>query len=234
LREDQFTTLPFGAGESDFELLPKLNVKNPLFNPQDGRMHWAYLGRGGADMAFSLRALFQALKQFLDTRPEQRAKLRIHFAGTDYSPKALARKTIEPVARECGVGDVVSELTDRLPYFETLRCLCDASALIVPGSDNPGYTASKLYPYILARKPLLAVFHEASSVVEVLNKTRAGTVVSFRSGESVDAAAARITATGWLDRPAVPQTDWAAFEPYTARAMTRRLCEVFDKAANQK
>lgn len=232
LPDDRFTTLPFGAAESDFEALPKLGVKQSLFDPHDGKVHWVYLGRGGADMGFSVRAIFTALRQFLELQPEGRAKLRVHFAGTDYSPRHLARKTIEPIAQACGVADVVSELTDRLPYFETLRCLRDADALIIPGSDDPGYTASKLYPYILARKPLLAVFHEASSVVDVLKKTNGGTVVTFRRGASVEETANNISATGWLSSPIshLPKTDWSEFEPYTAKAMTRRLCEVFDKA----
>ncbi len=232
LPDDRFTTLPFGAAESDFEALPQLGVKQSLFDPHDGKVHWVYVGRGGADMGFSVRAIFTALRRLLELQPGWRAKLRVHFAGTDYSPRQLARKTIEPIAQECGVGEVVSELTDRLPYFETLRCLRDADALIIPGSDDPSYTASKLYPYILARKPLLAVFHEASSVVEVLEKTQGGMVITFRSGASVEETASKISATGWLPSPGshLPKTDWTEFEPYTAKAMTSRLCAVFDKA----
>ena len=192
LPDDRFTTLPFGAAASDFEALPRLGVRQSLFDPNDGKVHWVYIGRGGADMGFSVRAIFMALRHFLELKPEWRAKLRVHFAGTDYSPRHLARKTIEPVAQECGVGDVVSELTDRLPYFETLRCLSDADALIIPGSDDPGYTASKLYPYILARKPLLAVFHQASSVVEILRSTRAGVAVSFDAGRNLEKVSAEI------------------------------------------
>lgn len=236
LPDDRFTTLPFGAAASDFEALPRLGVRQSLFDPNDGKVHWVYIGRGGADMGFSVRVIFTALRRFLDLKPEWRAKLRVHFAGTDYSPRQLARKTIEPLAHECGVGDVVSELTDRLPYFETLRCLSDADALIIPGSDDPGYTASKLYPYILARKPLLVVFNEASSVVEVLNKTKGGTVVAFRKGDSVEETSRRITATGWLASPTahLPTTDWSEFEPYTAKSMTRRLCGVFDRVVTER
>jgi hypothetical protein len=100
--------------------------------------------------------------------------------------------------------------------------------LIVPGSDDRGYTASKIYAYILARKPLLAVFHEQSSVVDILQKTRAGTVVPFQSAEAPESIANRILATGWVQNPTVPNTLWSEFEPYTAREMTRRLCRLFE------
>jgi len=100
--------------------------------------------------------------------------------------------------------------------------------LIVPGSDDPAYTASKLYPYVLAAKPMLAVFHERSSVVSVIEQTRAGTAVTFNSGEDVSSVAARIR-RAWFDSSrASPATDWQAFDRYTAREMTRTQCALFE------
>jgi hypothetical protein len=259
LGENDFTVLPFGAAEADYEFLHASPMRQAVFNPHDGRQHWVYVGRGGDDMNFAVNSFFTALASTLKMQPELKSKLAVHFIGTSYAPKERAAKTIEPLAAGCGLGDVVSESTDRIPYFEALQCLLDADALFVPGSDDPGYTASKIYPYILARKPLLAVFHEASTVVQILNGTKAGTVASFRSGENVEAVASRILATGWLAsrpqdngqqttdsetgrqsvvsgqwpgvRPPMAATDWPAFAPYTAREMTRKLCQIFDKTA---
>jgi hypothetical protein len=118
-----------------------------------------------------------------------------------------------------------------LGYGETLQCLLDADALIIPGSDDSGYTASKLYPYILARRPLLAIFHRDSSVVDVLRSTRAGTCLTFDPATS-DTALAKSVHEHWFQTQAyrqIPPTDWPAFEPYTARAMTARLCGFFDR-----
>jgi hypothetical protein len=259
LGENDFTVLPFGAAEADYEFLHASPMRQAVFNPHDGRQHWVYVGRGGDDMNFAVNSFFTALASTLKMQPELKSKLAVHFIGTSYAPKERAAKTIEPLAAGCGLGDVVSESTDRIPYFEALQCLLDADALFVPGSDDPGYTASKIYPYIQARKPLLAVFHEASTVVQILNETKAGTVASFRSGENVEAVASRILATGWLAsrpqdngqqptdsetgrqsvvsgqwpgvRPPMAATDWPAFAPYTAREMTRKLCQIFDKTA---
>ena len=229
LGENDFTVLPFGAAEADYEHLRVNSLQQTIFNPHDGRRHWVYAGACIPQMSLAVSAFFRALKLLIEKQCALRDKLRIHFVGTNYAPKERAIKTVEPLTLEYGLGGVVSETTDRIPYFEALQCLLDADALFIPGSDDPGYTASKLYPYILAKKPLLAVFHEASSVMQILNRTRAGTVVSFRTGESVEATASRITETGWLDSPTIPPTDWPAFEPYTAREMTRRLCRVFDQ-----
>jgi hypothetical protein len=235
LTPEQFSELPFCAAESDLGLARSADVSQPIFDPADGKQHWVYAGRGGCDMSFSLRGFFHALRRATAEDPDLVRRLRIHFVGTDYAPGRLARKTIEPVAQECGVESMVTEHPNRLPYFQALRCLCDANALIVPGSDDPAYTASKLYPYILARKPLLAIFHKNSSVVEVLRRTQAGTVVTF-NGEPDPGSLSEEVYRQWFARwpIAVPQTDWKAFEPYTAREMTRRLCAVFDKAASEQ
>lgn len=230
LQDDQFTVIPFGAAENDFTQLPRLNVRQQLFAVGDGKLHWVYVGRGGKDMAFALRGFFTALYRARLMEPEKWRNLELHFIGTDYAPGDLARKTIEPVAVECGVGDIVLEHPQRIPYFEALQCLMDADALIVPGSDDPGYTASKIYPYILAQKPLLAIFHEKSSVVDVLRSTNAGTVVTFTNGDDCDLIAQKI-AREWLHSslPPKPITNWEAFRSYTAREMTRRLCESFNQ-----
>ena len=155
----------------------------------------------------------------------------MHFIGTDYATGGQARKTVEPLAMECGVHDLVDEQPHRVPYFEALQCLLDADGLLVTGSNDANYTASKIYPYILARKPLLAVFHERSSVVDVLRQTGAGTSVTFDDNGDVDTTAQRIDRE-WLRKwPAVePTTNWRRFEPYRARSMTKRICEVFDLA----
>src|SRR5262249_8856063 len=94
------------------------------------------------------------------------------------------------------------------------------------------YTASKIYPYILARKPMLAVFHERSSVCDVVRDTGAGAVVPFKTGQPPEMHADALFKTwdGMLSRlPFVPATDWAAFEVFGARQMARSQCELFDQ-----
>jgi hypothetical protein len=86
-----------------------------------------------------------------------------------------------------GVADHVLEHPQRVPYFEALQVLRDAHMLLLPGSDDPQYTPSKIYPYILARRPLLAVLHENSGACDVLRSTGAGTVATFGGGRTVPA-----------------------------------------------
>lgn len=226
-----FLVLPFGASENDFDSVRAAGTVQRHYNPDDGLVHWVYVGRGGADMARALRGFFSALRVARKADPAL-DHVRIHFLGTDYAHGAAARPSILPLAESEGVSDLVTETPRRLPYSETLRCLLDADALIIPGSDDPGYTASKIYPYLLAKKPLLAIFHEASSVVSVLRETRAGCCVTF-SAETPDETLAGEIVRRWFDSRVyrqVPETDWSAFAPYTAAAMTARLSGLLDAA----
>jgi hypothetical protein len=112
--------------------------------------------------------------------------------------------------------------------------MLDSDALLAVGSESAHYTASKIFPCILADKPMLAIFHENSSVVRILQETRAGDLITFGNGCSVadktEEIAELLQRILSLPRGSRPPTQWEAFEPYTVRAMTSRLAKVLDKA----
>ncbi len=231
LRPEQFTILPFGAPEKDFEQLPQLQVKQPIFDPQDGRQHWVYVGRGGADMHRALRILFTGIQSARLANPAAWETVQLHFVGTSYAPPHLAVKSIEPIAAACGLADMVTEHTSRIPYFAAQQLLVDSNVILMIGSDDASYTASKLYPCILAQKPILAIFHQNSSVVDILRDCQAGEVVTFDGTDQLIAIEPILQA---FIQPSQPLAiHWEAFAPYTGREMTRRMCEVFDRAVEQ-
>lgn len=232
LKDAPAAVLPFGAAAFDFDVIRNSPQPNRFFQRDSGKIHGVYVGRAGTDMAPALRIIFGALRTGLRERPELFSKVRLHFIGTDYAPAHLARKTVEPVAEELGVLAYVEEHPARIPYFEGLQLLMDADFLIVPGSDDPQYTASKIFPYILARKPILALFNERSSVCQIVRRTAAGKVLGFQpelSPESYTSEFYRMMIETLSHLPFEPETDWAAFEPYTACETARKQCELFDQ-----
>jgi glycosyltransferase involved in cell wall biosynthesis len=235
LQPDQFTVLPFGAAESDFELVNSLNLPQTLFDLKDGKQHWVYVGRGGRDMWPALRLLFSGLAATIQRDPDIRSTLRLHFVGTSYAPAERAEKSVAPIAAEFGVGELVEERTGRIPYFEALRALQDADALLLVSSDSPSYSASKLYPYMFARKPLLAVLHRASLLVQVLRQCKAGEIFAFdpniRDDKSVaEMAQALQRIYTMAEKKIAPDIDETELRKYTGREMTRKQCEIFNRA----
>lgn len=235
IRPDDCTVIPFGAAAADFDVLDETDVENPFFSPDDARINVAYVGRAGHDMNQAAHGLFGAFARGLRDAPELFERVRMHFVGTRYAPDGQASPTLLPIAKQYGVADYVMEQTARIPYFQAMNLLRDADMAVLLGSTDPNYTASKLYPYILSRRPLLALFHEQSSVVDVLDATNAGTAVQYADTTSADDLQERVaeTWTSMLERlPYTPDTDWDAFQPYTADAMTRRQVAFFDQVVD--
>ena len=233
LKDEQFTVLPFGAPETDLEYLKKHPIHQRFFDPQDGNKHWVCVGACGHSMDFALKALFNALHKARAENLPQWNRLRMHFIGTSYAPNERAPRIVESIVRDCGVEDIVAEHPSRIPYFEALQCLCDADVLIVPGSDDAGYTASRIYPYVLAQKPLLAILHEQSSAVKVLKECAGAEVVTFCSatqpGELVDRTTEKIQGLIALSQGSSGKINWPVFKEFTAQEMTRKLSAIFDR-----
>jgi len=235
LRPDQFTVLPFGATEEDFKILPSLRVRQTIFDPADGNLHWVYVGAAGLMMRPALKLLFSALQQARLRTPEIWKNVRLHFVGTSYVPAGGGTRTVIPIATECGVSDIVDERTDRAPYFEGLQLLVESDGILIVGSDSPSYSPSKLYPCMLARRPMLSVFHEASPAVDILRRCRAGSVVTFApglpNGETIPSMVSALELfRQQCQSGLVPNIDWMEYRQYTAREMTHRQCAVFDRA----
>ena len=239
LKESDATEIPYGGEASDFQYLRQNPRSNRFFSRNDGLLHVSYVGRGGADMIPALRTVFEAVRIGLRRKPQVFAGLRLHFIGTTYAANADGLYQVLPVAKECGVEKHVDEHPGRVAYLDALQILIDSHALLIVGSQEPHYTASKIFPYILAQRPIVAVFHEQSSVVPILRDTRAGVVETFGPERPLSDQSQEVyrRLANVLELPSsyTPPTRWEKFEPFTARSMTDRLSQVFNLAvANPK
>jgi hypothetical protein len=160
-------TITFGSFEPDMDLtIRNQSVFANLLDP--GFKNIVYIGRGGGDMHNAITPLFKVFKQLVIIQPEIYGNIKFYFIGTSYAPKGRGEFTILPIARQFGIENNLIEITDRISYFHSLATLLQADALFIPGSDDPKYSPSKLYPYLLAKKPLLAIFNPASPVLNIL------------------------------------------------------------------
>lgn len=216
---------PFSGVSTDFETLKRYQV-NPSINFDNSKKNIVYIGRGGYDMAFAITTLFKAVQQLPNDLLE---KIKFWFIGTDYAPKGQGKKTIEPMARQFGLQNNVIEITDRIPYFESLILLKNADILFVPGSNDKGYTASKIYPYILSEKPLLTIFHESSSVNTILALCDIGHRYTFNEEVMNDIMISKIknSIIELLNNQHV-KLDMEKFRPFSDKEMTKRICQFFD------
>src|SRR5690606_2654900 len=161
IKDVPFKVLTFGASVMDFEILSKINLM-PSIAFNDQAINIVSVGRGGQDMKESVSLLLRAYKMSLDCTEHIKA-CHFWFIGTSYAPDGQGKKTIATIAEQLGIGSYVTEITDRKSYFEALTFLKQSDIVFIPGSSDANYTASKLYPNILAKKPLLCIVHSHSN-----------------------------------------------------------------------
>ena len=217
--------LPFPGSSRDFQSLASHPASELPFDPCDGLIHWVSIGRGGADLHPALCGLFDAIARYAP--PELLNRLRIHFLGTSYAPSGRGVPSIAPLASRFGLDSVVVERTDRFPLSHALAILKAAHSLLVIGSSDPSYTASKIYPYLLARRPLLAIMHQESSVCSLLQACGGGRLAAFTGSTSTISLASTIERI-WLrdsQHSVVTPLDSQSFHPYTAEVQAASLVD---------
>lgn len=227
----QFTVLPFGSATRDFDLVKRKRIEHGIFEAQTTMTHWVYAGCISTAMVPVLEAFLEQLQALRVRAPQFTKKLRVHFVGTNYAPADRTYKVVVPLANRYGVGDLVEERSERLPYFQTLSLYLDADAILMIGSKFPDYTASKLFNCVAARKPVVALFHRRSLVTKLAARFPNVAVAGFDSDPSEPGMAQEIArAMKWLLHPEFdPASVDRELAPWSAEEMTRAQCEIFSR-----
>jgi len=147
-------TIPFGVDEAEFA--QAVTSEKAAFGREPGCVHLVSVGAAGPIMARSLNGLFAQLRSLRDRDPAAAGSLRLHFIGTSYAARGAA-PSVKPLAEAHGVGDLVIEAADRVPWHVAQATMHGADGIIVLGSDEPSYTPSKMAGCFLARRPCLVV-----------------------------------------------------------------------------
>lgn len=224
-------TITFGAFEPDLQIA-KDNQK--LFTTLlcDGFINVVYIGRGGKDMHKAISPVFEALQTGLNTNKQQFSKIKLYFIGTSYAPAGQGIATILPLAKQYGIEEQVVEITNRISYYQTLLTLQQANALFIPGSDDPKYTASKIFPYLLTRKPVLAIFNAASSAIPIMQQYGMEHVYNYDNITSENLSAFFEQLIRGDLKPVEYNID--AAKKYSAHEMTQAQCRLFNKIIDER
>jgi hypothetical protein len=220
-------TITFGSFEPDIEIAEKNKSSfSNLLEP--GFKNIVYIGRGGLDMHSAITPVFQAFKQGLNEQPELYGRLKFYFIGTSYAPQGEEILTILPLAKQFGIENNVIEMPGRISYFHTLVTLQQADALFIPGSDDPKYTASKIYPYLLVKKPLLAIFNSKSPALPVLYECGARYAYAYDATPAIDTHILSFLKEIINGTVSGPNYNKECIEKYSAQNMTEKQCDLFN------
>ncbi len=172
--------MPYGGEAQDHEIVETLNISPYLFEKNSNKIQFVYAGAMLPKAYEPLEKIFEAIhlnKEFFN-------KIEFHFIGTGKKSNDTNGYNIKPLAQKYGLwSQIIFEYPSRIPYLDVLVHLNIADAVFILGSTEPHYTPSKSYQAVLSNKPILAVLHEKSTAVEILEKSNAGIVISF-NGEN--------------------------------------------------
>jgi hypothetical protein len=200
LRQVPWLEAPIGSDPGDIAAaLAELPVG---FAAGDGLRHIVYVGTLLPRAVHAMRAVFDGLALWRTQDPAAH-DVRVHCVGTSNQGVSAAVGRAMDLARASGVADVVTEHPARVAFDRALSTLRHADGVLIVGSDEPHYTASKLYPALLADRPLMAVLHPDSQAATVLAAARGAAVVHVPLG--TEAPDTPTMAQAWRQWMAAPR-----------------------------
>lgn len=223
--------IPYGCEPADQEFVERAQRRSRLLDRPvlASRLVFVYAGALLPRAIGTLRGLFAACDRLRTTQPELASRLHMLFVGTATSSAGI----VAPFAEKLNVSELVTEIPNRQPYLEILATLKQAHAVLILGSSERHYTASKIFQAMASRRPLLAMLHEESTAVEMLRGVSGVELITFRTDrdleDRVPTVAEAIDRLLRLSPPTRFNRDAACHHQYSARKMTENLAVCFQQ-----
>jgi hypothetical protein len=226
--------MPYGFSALDFSA-PNVTSKAPsLFDPSDGKLHVVYAGALLPKAIGVLQRFLEGVVLLRKRSSTIASRLRIHFIGTGKSPNDLNGHNVLPIASRLGLSDLVSEHPHRMAYLDVLVHLTRAYGVLIVGSTEPHYTPSKVYQAVQSRRPVLALLHEASTAVDVLERSRAGMTITVSEHALPEPARVADALEEFVKlHYSAEAVKWNEFEAYSARESARQMSLALDEATER-
>ncbi len=220
--------MPYGFAPNDHKVVVK-NIKYPWDNYSKCKPI-IYAGAFLPLSGYFTELLFKNIRKLKD-EGKLDSQIKLFFIGTGN----YAHKSITEYAKEAGIENIVIEIRERFPFLHILNLLSNAYGVMIIGSTEKHYTASKTYQSLLSEKPVFTIFHGKSSAVEIMNECNAAnyTVSFFENKNKVDFEnEIKKTFINFVNQNKKWQPDLKALDKYSAKESARKLIEAIEKTYN--
>lgn len=234
LDPSRMAAIPIGGDPEDYRVVRARHCREGDFVLDRSHINLSYVGTVWPPVIETVRTLLRSVSEVKSRRPDIYAHLHINFIGTTPNPMAPDGRWVRPLAESEGVAEVVREEPRRLPYLEALALQARSDAIVMLGSAEPHYTASKIYGVMMSGRPYLSLFHSASSSHEILSRAGGGIALSFEGATSLPGLVAPL-ADAIVQLATSPdkigRADPSAYQDFTAAAIAVRYAEIFERLA---
>lgn len=223
--------IPIGGDPADYDALTSAN-QHAAFTLDRSRVNISYVGTIWPPVVETIRTLLKAVAEVRSRRTDIYARLTLNFIGTTDNPDTPDGTWLPSMAEDLGIDGAIREEPRRLPYLDALRLQSCSNAILLFGSTDPHYTASKIYGAMMSGRPYLSIFHELSSSHEILCRAGGGASFSFRSGQELLDLVSPI-ADALIRLVDEPETFGRAnpesFRNFTASHIARQYAKIFER-----
>lgn len=158
--------MPYGFDPGDHQV--KLTDIEAPWSSEVNQRIWLYAGAFLPNSHLLLEEMFRAISE-IRSEGKWQSDIRLWFIGTgEYSAKSILQ-----YAKDYSLEDIVFEKRERYPFLHILNWLSEADTVMIIGSTEKHYTASKTFQALLSKKPIFCVFHKDSSALDIMSKCNA-------------------------------------------------------------
>lgn len=215
--------MPYGFDPNDHTL--KIGGIQYPWEENKKRKNWLYAGAFLPNSHVILKAFFESIKNLRKTNQWDET-IDLWFIGTGNYPA----KSIESYANDYDLTDMVTEHRQRYPFLHVLNYLAAANTVMIIGSTEKHYTASKTFQALLSQRPVIAAFHQESSAIQVMRDCEADT---FTVGYNPDMTHAQLVKTfEEIILKQLASESWTpnlnALEQYSSKEGAKKLVEAIE------
>lgn len=216
--QQKYTIITNGYDEADFESCQQVKRSGEIFLIT----YAGIFNREQNPAKFLL-----AYKQFLEAHREHRERIRLRLIGQLDNPGDFENYRF---LKQLDIDDNV-EIVSYLPHEQVIREMCAATVLMLLIGEYPHNEAvmtGKIFEYLRAGRPILAVVPPDGVAAEVIRQTHSGVVVSNNNVENILQGISLLHdlfLQGALDK----KFKRSHITGYERRNLTKQLTEIFNK-----
>ena len=162
--------MPYGFDPNDHKI--KIQIKEYPWTKYPNCKPIIYAGAFLPNSVLYIKKLFKIIKK-LKNENIWNDNWHIFFVGTGNYPS----KSIREYAEDFNISENIHEIKQRFPFLHILNFLSAAHRVMIIGSTEKHYTASKTFQALLSERPVYAMMHAESSTVKIMNSCNAGQFV---------------------------------------------------------